>query len=247
MRPSPQTPKAGSRSDAMIREIVHCEDDEQLLHRITTVIANAISCDGVWFNSLDLRTGRLRWDGFHGAQPSHFEESGDEGEIDASFAAYRWDHPFLRLCSRDGWLPPVSLSDFVSQPRWMATPLFNEYYREVGVRHQAGFSIAKARQHFIGITLNRTHSPFQPDEISILQELQPWCTAAFRGAMRRAWWRAEIDLLRELPDSGYGLVLLTRHGKQEWMSGDAERMLRPWGGSLPPEVLDRIRAQHRGI
>ena len=43
----------------MIREIVHCADDEQLLHRITTVIAKAISCDGVWFNSLDLRTGRV--------------------------------------------------------------------------------------------------------------------------------------------------------------------------------------------
>lgn len=244
MMPPPQMPNTGPRAGAVIREIIDCEEDEQLLHRITTAIGKLISCDGVWFNSLDLRDGRHRWNGFHGAWPSRYEESSGEGEIDAAFAAYRWDHPFLGLCNRDGWLPPVSLSDFVSQPRWTSTPLFNEYYREAGVRHQAGFSIGKAQQHFIGITLNRTHSHFRTDEVSLLRELQPWCTAAFRGAMRRAWWRAEIDLLRELPGSGYGLVLLTRRGQQEWMSEDAEMMLRPWGRSLPPEVLERIRAEY---
>lgn len=244
MRRSPQirVPHSGTR--AALSEITHCDDDEQLLECITAAVGKSIPCDGVWFNSLDLRNGLHRWNGFHGSQPSRFEDSGDGGELDPSFATYRWDHPFLRLCVRDGWIAAASLSDFLSLQSWISTPLFNEYYRESGVRHQAGFSVGKARHHFVGITLNRTHSRFRDEEMRILRELQPWCTAAFRGAMRRAWWRAEIDLLRDLPGSGYGIVLLTRQGNPEWMSEDAELMLRPWGRSLPPEVLARIRSEH---
>jgi DNA-binding CsgD family transcriptional regulator len=169
------------------------------------------------------------------------------------FNTYLRQHPLIDHYSKTHDARALKISDFLSARQFHSLPLYNEFYRLLGIEHQLAVTLPARRSRVIGVALNRTRPDFTDRDRLCLNLLRPHLIQAYRNA------EAVTELERKLAAVtggmealGCGLVLLNARNDVELMTGQAQRQLSAIFGTralrkrhLPNMLKQWLREQER--
>lgn len=127
---------------------------------------------------------------------------------------------------------PKKISDVASFREFAQTPVYQEYYRHIGVKHQMVFSVSGGGETKIGLALNRRLRDFSERDRSVLAFLSPHITQAFHNARIANEMAVNLERIGEgLGEINRAVVLVEADGRIRWSSPVA----REWLTELFPE------------
>jgi DNA-binding CsgD family transcriptional regulator len=128
----------------------------------------------------DLATGRRRVVG----SPGNTLSPADIEAFDRHFFA----HPLVRFHSTHHNGGTHRISDSVGRAEFLGTPLYNEYYRSIGIDHALAVPLFVDGQTLVSFVLNRAGRDFSDDEVAMFDQVRGWLGAMYRNALalRRA-------------------------------------------------------------
>lgn len=153
------------------------------------------------------------------------------------------ENPLLRryLRTRDG--RALRFSDIISRRELRALPLYEHFYRPLGVEHQIAFILPSTPKLTIGVALTRAEADFGERDRRLLELTRPHMIQAYRAAELREQLAATVGGLRSgLDADGRAIVLLDHDGSVRFASAAAAAMFDGGPQALtvgqePPGVL----------
>jgi DNA-binding CsgD family transcriptional regulator len=170
------------------------------------------------------------------------------------FLQYAHTHPLMEPFQRTGLSTPLKVSDFLSTRQFRQTPLYNEFYRRIGVEYQMITGLPVSPSNTLTLTVLRNRKDFTERDRRLLSALRPHLLAACRNALAFT----HLDLARMVAGSpserlGMGVIVLDMDGKIQLMGSQARTLLamyfgvRPQQHELLPEEVERwLRRQISG-
>jgi DNA-binding CsgD family transcriptional regulator len=113
------------------------------------------------------------------------------GEV---YARNIMDHPLWNRKFAPQLNHAVMVGDKQYRGAWERSPLYNEYFLPLGVKHQLSVLIDNQAQRSIGIGVNRSGSDFAPKDRALLNLLSPHIGQALRNALQLEQIRRPADL-----------------------------------------------------
>ena len=167
------------------------------------------------------------------------------------FARHAGQHPVVSFWQRSGECDrSLKWTDFLSQREFQRLPLYREYFRPLGIRHQLAFALSVSPSLVHCIALNRSRHDFTRRERQVIDALRPHCARAFQNV--RAFTRLHIALQsRDQIDERlrHGVIALTPRRKIIWASPKAHTYLTDYLGGesktnhLPERLARWLTAQ----
>lgn len=136
------------------------------------------------------------------------------------------ENPLLQryLRTRDG--RALRFSDVVSREQLHSLPLYEHFYRPLGVDHQIAFVLPSTPVLTIGVALTRTGSDFSERDRGLLELTRPHIIQAYRAAELRERLTATVGGLRSALDAERSaIVLLDAQARVELASAAAEELV----------------------
>jgi DNA-binding CsgD family transcriptional regulator len=165
------------------------------------------------------------------------------------FIALSHENPLIARYRRTGDGRPYRISDVVDQETFHATPLYQEFYRLMGIESQVAFCLPSRPQLLVGLALTREREDFSDHEVQLLALARPHLMQAYRNAELRGTRLATLAALEAGLDTlGRHVVVIDSHGRVEFATDGARRLLDEWirlHGGLPEEMHTWISA-HSG-
>jgi len=226
--------------DAILRRIYAATDVETLAR---TVVAEAPKLIGSVHASFNAMAPSVPW-------AQIWMDRGDDPErLQRSFAAHMHEHPAVRNFLRTGDPTTHAISDFASARVFQATQLYQQLYRELGVRDQMGFCLGPPGRENFALALGRERRSFTATDRRWMERLRPHVGQALDNA--RAFERLNRRLQGAVEGAsalGHALVVLDQALRPVVYPTAAERLLqrflpRPWGSeaALPGDLLRWLR------
>jgi len=165
----------------------------------------------------------------------------------ASFDAHFHEHPLVLYHSKTPGGVTHRISDSLTSSQFRRTPLYNDYYRCVGIDHVMALPLYVDRRFLVSFVFNRKRRDFDEAERDALDLLRPQLAALFGQSLSRERTRSLLSQLDSLAaPSGWSAIELdgerrvvraseaTRERIQacwsDWKGGEGERL---------PEAVDR--------
>jgi DNA-binding CsgD family transcriptional regulator len=108
------------------------------------------------------------------------------------FDAYFFEHPLVRQHGRNPDAVTCGIGDLVPASAFHRTPLYNEYYRAIGIDHVVAVPIHVDRRFLVSFVLNRNKHDFGEDDRAMLELMRPHLANLYRLGIA-------IDRAREAP------------------------------------------------
>jgi len=89
------------------------------------------------------------------------------------FDRYFPEHPLVRAHGRNPGAVTRRISDLVPSEAFVETPLYNDYYRPIGIRHAMALPIYVDRRLLVSFVFNRATSAFGEHELQLAETLRP--------------------------------------------------------------------------
>jgi DNA-binding CsgD family transcriptional regulator len=96
------------------------------------------------------------------------------------FDHYFYEHPLVREHGRNVHAVTKRISDLVHPGEFQRTPLYNEYYRTIGIDHVMAVPIHVDHRFLVSFVLNRSKRDFGDRDRSRLDILRPHLTNLYR-------------------------------------------------------------------
>lgn len=107
------------------------------------------------------------------------------------------------------------------------TPLYEEFYRPLGVRHQVMVALEAKPSRLIYVALNRTRTPFTEQDRELLTALQPHAAHALQSVLHQQQLQSTVDSYSTFVDSlSQGIVCLSTDLRVRWANKRARHYLR---------------------
>ncbi len=161
----------------------------------------------------------------------YFPEQPEIQSLVPQFAATIHSHPlFAHYENAEPF--PQKISDLVSFRQFTQTPVYQEYYRRIGIKHQMVFSVSGGGETKIGLAFNRRLQDFSERDRSVLAFLSPHITQAFHNARIAGEMAVNLERIGQgLGEINRAVVLVEADGRIRWSSPVA----REWLAELFPE------------
>ncbi len=214
-------------------------DLDVFIRHITHALPTLVDCDILAYNEMNPRARRAEWV----IEPA-VERLPDEKRI---FAEHMGHHPFL--VNRDVLRrSAIKISDFLSSRQWQRLPIYNEFYRGVGMEHLIGFEIPPPPPLIIGIGPLRERRDFGERDRLLVNLLCPHLSRAYQNAEAATLMLRALESLRQ-GEGRHGVLILTRDGHIRQATAHARHLLadyfgRPRRENDLPEQLHRWVAHH---
>jgi len=98
------------------------------------------------------------------------------------FDRYFPEHPLVRAHGRNPAAVTKRISDLVPKEAFLETPLYNDYYRPIGIRHAMALPIYVDRRLLVSFVFNRASSAFGERELQLAETLRPHLANLYRLA-----------------------------------------------------------------
>jgi DNA-binding CsgD family transcriptional regulator len=204
MRSLAQSPRALRAFGALIAE---GRDPKGFACAGVRALAAHIGSDLTTLSDCDLVTGRRRVLG----DQSH--RLGPEA-IDA-FDRYFRGHPLVGFHATHPHAGSHRISDAVPRDRFRRTPLYNEYYRMIGIHYAVAVPLYVDGMRLVSFVLNRAHRDFSDDECAELDFLRAPLSALYRQVIDTARLRPEFARA----DESSGAALTPREAEvMQWVT-----------------------------
>lgn len=171
--------------------------------RIFTAVSNCVEAD---ITALDGFGDDTRYNGRLWYDPAD-SVSNEELEI---FASHTHEHPFFAAMLVDKKSDVLKITDYLSNPQFHRTGIYNEFYKRVGVERQVAFAMNIAPQLLVTCALSRTRKDFSERDRTLLTHLSPHLIAAFRNTRTLDRIENQLGALRERTRAG--LIAVKRSG-----------------------------------
>jgi DNA-binding CsgD family transcriptional regulator len=104
------------------------------------------------------------------------------------FDRYFDEHPLVRAHGRKPGVGTRRISDLVPVDVFHETPLYNEYYRAIGIRHAMAVPIYVDGRLLVSFVFNRAGSGFGARELELAEAVRPHLASLYRlsGSIPRA-------------------------------------------------------------
>lgn len=90
------------------------------------------------------------------------------------------EHPLVRAHGRRPGAATKRISDLVPTDVFQKTPLYNEYYRAIGIRHAMALPIYVDQRLLVSFVFNRAGSGFGDRELELAETLRPHLAHLYR-------------------------------------------------------------------
>jgi DNA-binding CsgD family transcriptional regulator len=140
--------------------------------------------------------------------------------------AHAGENPILRryLRTRDG--RTMRFSDVMAQKEFRATPLFENFYRPLGIDHQIAFILPSTPELTVAVALSRGRRDFDERDRGLMELTRPHLIQAYRAAALRESLRATVSGMRSWIDAeGTAMVLLGDDGTVRFCSAAAALLI----------------------
>jgi DNA-binding CsgD family transcriptional regulator len=187
----------------VVRSVAAARDPDEFSRVVIRRVADLIPSDVVTINEVDPAAGRTVFL----AEPASFPGPPNGGEILAALAD---QHPLIHhfLATGDG--SAHRISDFWSQNKYHASPIYQHLYQLMGVEYQMAVTLPAPRPVVVGIALSRCESDFTDRDRSVLNVLRPHLAQAWYNAKDQGQLRALLDGANEnAAEPGAGLIVLS--------------------------------------
>jgi DNA-binding CsgD family transcriptional regulator len=165
------------------------------------------------------------------------------------FAEHAGEHPLIAAFAATGDGSAAKVSDLLTAEEWHAHPLYDGFYRPLGVEYQMSIGLVAPRPTAVAFAMNRGRRDFTERDRAVLNLVRPHLAQSWRNARDRARTTALLSASADALDSaGSGVILLT-DPPHEITAGalvDVYRFFgRPAVDSILPSAVDKwIAAQH---
>ena len=159
-------------------------------------------------------------------------------EIDA-FDRHFFGHPLVREHGRNPAAVTRRIADLVPPSEFRCTPLYDEYYRAIGIEHVAAIPVYVDQRLLVSFVLNRAAAPFGDRERELLDIVRPHLANLYRLSVA-------IDRATATPAGGWDTAPLTPREREvlDWVAaGKTNRDIAAIVGASPRTVekhLERI-------
>jgi DNA-binding CsgD family transcriptional regulator len=169
-------------------------------------------------------------------------------DLQQRFAELAGENPVLAYVRRTLDGRPRRISDFLSQEEYHRLPLYQEFYRHLGVEYQVALCLPSRPPVVIGLALIREEEDFTNPEVALLGAARPHLIQAYRNAELAAAREATIAALEaRLEDVGTAVIVVDHYGRVDMATPSGRRLLDTrLGGSagrLAPEVTRELAAR----
>lgn len=151
-------------------------------------------------------------------------------ELEATFQRLAHQHPSIVYLSDKDEDEVVKISDFQPDTQWRETDLYNEFFREIGIRYQLAF-LFKQGDIQIGFAANRENRDFTERERLLLGYLLPHLRQAHENAI------AYDRMQRSMDQRGYGTIVFNPVGKVLYCSRRAQESIERFYGGMKNQEL----------
>lgn len=158
------------------------------------------------------------------------------------------EHPVCKHWQESGNYHLASRwSDIAEQPAIERLPLYNEFYRPLGVRHQMMVAVDAKPSHLIYVALNRSKTPFTEQDRGLLTAIQPHASHALQSMLSIHRLQSTIASYSTFVDTlNHGIICLSPNFQIRWASKQARSDLHTHFGwpansrRLPQELQQRL-------
>jgi DNA-binding CsgD family transcriptional regulator len=219
----------------VVREISAAGDLDDLRQRLCAAMAGLVPSEMTVHFEIDRRERRLT------------SIANPRGAVDTSgeavFARHMHQHPLFKSYRRgDG--SAVKISDFLSRAQFRRLPLYDEFFKPLGVEHQIAKGLPGRPGVVTGLALFRRGRDFGERERTVLNLVGPHLNGAYRNARLMTEMREELNLLRRgVDEMDRGLVVIDAAGRVRLMTTRARQWVTEYFGRSPaaglPDDLQR--------
>lgn len=110
------------------------------------------------------------------------------------FDHYFHQHPLVREHGRNPGAVTRRISDLVPLPAFRESPLYNDYYRPIGIRHTMAIPVHVDRHLLVSFVLNRSGAGFSDRERDLAEAVRPHLSDLYRLAGVTVCGKAEAIL-----------------------------------------------------
>jgi DNA-binding CsgD family transcriptional regulator len=96
------------------------------------------------------------------------------------FDRYFPEHPLVRAHGRHPGAVTKRISDLVPGDAFLESPLYNDYYRPIGIRHTMALPVYVDQRLLVSFVFNRASSPFGERELQLAETLRPHLANLYR-------------------------------------------------------------------
>src|SRR5258708_23828561 len=154
---------------AGIYELHRHRDAASFAARLLGVPARVVACARAVMATVEPASGAFRLETWPGGQ---FERL-DRPEVIRLHAA---EHPFVTHCRRSRSVRAFRLCDLATRESFLATALYANLYRFLGIEHQLLMLAASAGSRWRVLALNRRAHEFSEEDRAALESLWPHIT-----------------------------------------------------------------------
>jgi DNA-binding CsgD family transcriptional regulator len=149
-----------------------CTGADEFARRGVECLAQLFGAELTTLSTCDL-------DGGHRAVVSDQPGAISRREIEV-FDHYFHAHPLVREHGRNPAATTKRIDDLLPDGAFRRTPLFNEYYRRIGIDHVMAVPIHVDRRFLVSFVLNRSETPFSPRDRDLAEVVRPHLASLYR-------------------------------------------------------------------
>lgn len=165
------------------------------------------------------------------------------------FAEHSARHPLIAAFTETGDGSAFKISDITTVEEWHANPLYEGFYRPLGVEYQMSIALAAPRPTVIAFAMNRGARDFDERDRDVLNLVRPHLAQSWRYARDRARTAALLSATSDALDSAGSGVILLADPPHEVTRGTLLEVYRFFGrpafDSILPGAVDRWIAAQR--
>jgi DNA-binding CsgD family transcriptional regulator len=168
---------------ARIGELQRAEAAGEFTETLLAAVRSLISCDVVGWNEFDLRTGDFRTRGY------------PEGYLtEKRLETLDGENPILTHVTRERRREALTMSDFLDERAFRDSPLYTEYFRDLGVLDQMSVFL-DVGDPMVTLALNRYRRGFSERDRAVLSVLGAHAATAYAALRERLWLRRRVRML----------------------------------------------------
>jgi DNA-binding CsgD family transcriptional regulator len=211
-----------------------CTGPDDFARRGVECLPDLIGAELTTLSTCDLDSG-------HRAVVSDLPGAISRREIEV-FDHYFHVHPLVREHGRNPAAETKRIDDLLPDGAFRRTPLFNEYYRKIGIDHAMAVPVHVDGRFLVSFVLNRSGTPFSERDRDLAEVIRPHLANLYRLAVARERTR---DLPSDAPFDRAAAPLTPREREVlDWVAaGKTNRDIAAILGASPRTVekhLERI-------
>jgi DNA-binding CsgD family transcriptional regulator len=203
--------------------------------QLLRVLARVVACDSALLATVEPASGAFRLETWPAGQFGRL----DRGEAVRLHAA---EHPFVAHCRGSRSVRALRLCDLATREAFLATALYANLYRFLGIEHQLLMLVASAGSRWRVLALNRRALEFAEEDRAAMEALWPHITLAQRNLRRTPASPALPESVRDAASAVVvirtsGAVTLCTERARLWLAEYFDTAFVGRGVALPPSLL----------